>query len=149
MDVSNTVLKGERMRPAKYSVSVFLVMFLFIPWLSVSAETETATSQIGADGIQRVDVLAGSYFFNPNRIILKVNVPVELKLKKESGLVPHDITMKSPEAGMDFQVGLSTDPKVLSFIPKRTGTYPFYCSKKFLGESHREKGMQGTIEVIP
>lgn len=46
---------------------------------------------IDADGIQRVEVLAGSYYFDPNYIIVKVNVPVELKIRKESGITPHNI----------------------------------------------------------
>ncbi len=137
------------MRPARCFSAFFLIVFLAMPALSGAAETGPVTAEIGADGVQRVDVLAGSYFFNPNRIILKVNVPAEIRIKKDSGMVPHDITMQDPEAGMEFQVGLSSAPKTISFIPKETGTYPFYCSKKFLGESHREKGMQGTIEVVP
>jgi plastocyanin len=101
------------------------------------------------DGVQRADILGGSYYFTPNRIIVKVNVPVELKVKKESGIVPHNIAMKAPEAGIDFDVSMSDEPKVVKFTPTRVGTYPFYCSKRLWPfESHRDKGMKGVLEVV-
>ncbi|RII26668.1 MAG: quinol oxidase [Geobacter sp.] len=104
---------------------------------------------IGTDGIQHVDILGGGYFFRPNHIVVRVNVPVELRVRKEATYVPHDITMKAPEAGIDFSVSLGEEPKVVKFTPTRTGTYPFYCAKKLLFfESHREKGMEGVLDVV-
>ena len=76
-------------------------------------------------------------------------VLVELKVKKESGFVPHNIAMKAPEAGIEFEESLSSDPKTIRFTPTKTGSYPMYCSKKLLFfESHREKGMEGVLEVV-
>lgn len=104
---------------------------------------------IDNDGVQRVKLLGGSYFFDPNHIIVKVNVPVEIQVRKEAGIVPHDIVMKSPDAGMDFKESLETEPKTIRFTPSRIGRYPFYCDKKLLFfESHRKKGMEGIIEVV-
>ena len=104
---------------------------------------------VGEDGVQRVEVVGGGYFFNPDHIIVKVNVPVELKVRKESGLVPHNIVVKAPEAGIDFEVGLGSEPKSITFTPTRVGLYPFYCGKKLLFlASHREKGMEGVLEVV-
>jgi plastocyanin len=103
---------------------------------------------IDKDGVQRVEIVAGSYFFDPNHIIVKVNVPVELMVRKEGWFVPHNIVIKAPEAGIDFDVSLGTDPKTIRFTPTKAGIYPFYCSKKLLFfESHREKGMEGKLEV--
>jgi plastocyanin domain-containing protein len=114
----------------------------------LAAEQQKFVAPIDKDGIQRVDIVGGSYYFKPNYIILKVNVPVELKVRKEPGLTPHDLVIKAPEAGMQVKVELSTEPKVVTFTPTKTGKFPFYCDKKFLFfESHREKGMEGTIEV--
>jgi plastocyanin domain-containing protein len=107
------------------------------------------TATVDGDGVQRVEIVGGSYFFSPNHIIVKVDVPVELKVSKEAGIVPHDIVMKSPEAGMVFNVSLHEEPQVIRFTPSKTGRYPFYCDKQLLFfESHREKGMEGTIEVV-
>lgn len=110
---------------------------------------KTFTAVPGADGIQKVDILAGDYFFDPNLIIVKVNQPVELSIKKEGRIVPHVIAMKSPEAGMEFEESISREPKTIKFTPTKTGKYPFSCTKKppFL-KSHADRGMKGTIEVV-
>ncbi len=106
-------------------------------------------ASVDEDGIQRIEVLGGGYFYNPNYIIFKKDIPVELIIKKEPGIVPHNIVIKKPEAGMDIRESLSTKPKVIKFTPEKTGKYPFYCDKKLLFfKSHREKGMEGIIEVI-
>jgi plastocyanin len=57
--------------------------------------------------------------------------------------------MKSPDAGMEFDLSLREEPQTVRFTPTKTGVYPFYCGKKLLFfESHREKGMEGAIEVV-
>ena len=56
--------------------------------------------------------------------------------------------IKEPEAGIDINETLSTEPKTIKFVPKKNGKYPFYCDKKLLFfKSHRERGMEGVIEV--
>ena len=111
-------------------------------------EEEIFKAVIDKDGVQRVDIVGGTYFFKPNHIIVKVNVPVELKVRKDGWFVPHNIVIKAPEAGIDFDESISTDPKIIRFTPTKVGVYPFYCSKKLLFfESHREKGMEGKLEV--
>jgi hypothetical protein len=45
-----------------------------------------------------------------------------------------------------FAVATGEKPKD---VKTREGIYPFYCSRKLLFfESHREKGMEGTLEVV-
>jgi plastocyanin len=130
------------------AVAGLLVLFLLRS--GQAAEDKTFTATTGADGVQRVEVVGTSYSFQPNHIIVKANVPVELAVSKEGGLTPHDIEMKSPEAGMEFSTGLSTTPKTITFTPTKPGSYPFYCSKKApFSKSHRERGMEGVIEVVP
>jgi plastocyanin len=114
------------------------------------AERKEFTATVDKDGVQRVEVLGGSYFFDPNYIIVKVNVPVELKIRKESGMTPHNVVLHAPDAGMDIRLDLTTDPQIIRFTPTRAGEYEFYCDKSFLFfESHREKGMVGTLVVSP
>ena len=127
---------------------IILVILVILTIPALAAEKKEFVAAIGSDGIQHVEVLGGSYFFEPNYIVVKVNTPVELKVRKESGIIPHDFVLKAPEAGMDIQVDLKTEPTVVRFTPTKAGKYPFYCSKKppFL-ESHREKGMEGVLEV--
>ena len=124
-----------------------MLLFIFSPIVSL-AEKKQFVATVDKDGIQRIEVLAGEYFFDPNYIIVKVNVPVEIKIKKEPSLVPHTFVIKAPDAGMDIHESLSSEPKIIRFTPTKIGKYPFYCDKKFLFfESHREKGMEGIIEV--
>ncbi len=131
-----------------------LLGVLFLVSLAGAAEEKEKEkvfrATVDSDGVQRVEMVGGSYFFNPSHVIVKVGVPVELKVRKESGFVPHNIVAKSPEAGIEFDESLGSDPKTIRFTPTKTGTYPFYCSKKVIFfASHREKGMEGVIEVIP
>ena|SRR6266540_592421 len=130
----------------------FLILALVIftaTSVFASEPKEIFKATIDSDGVQRVDILGGSYFFKPDFIIVKVNVPVELKVRKESGVTPHNIKINAPEAGIDFKESLGSEPKIIRFVPTKTGKYPIICDKKLLFlASHREKGMEGTLEVI-
>lgn len=133
-------------------------LMMFIVALSIgtgyaaehSGEHHTVVATLGADGVQRIEMVGGSYFFDPDRLVVKVNVPVEITIRKEKGFVPHDIAMDVPDAGMKFNVELKTTPSVIRFTPTRTGTFPFACTKKLLFlKSHKDHGMKGEIEVVP
>jgi plastocyanin domain-containing protein len=103
---------------------------------------------VGQDGIQRVEMTGGSYYFDPAEIVVKVNVPVELIIKKVGG-APHSIALKAPEAGINFETSLGAEPKVIRFTPTKAGKYPFWCTKKApFSKSHREHGMEGMLEVV-
>jgi len=103
---------------------------------------------VGADGVQKVEITGGSYYFIPNDIVVKVNVPVELIVKKV-GSTPHSIALKAPEAGIDFDVSLSKEPKTIRFTPTKVGKYPFWCTKRApFSKSHKERGMEGVLEVV-
>ena len=121
---------------------------------SVGLGQETAKNKfvavIGPDGVQKVEITGGSYYFNPNDIVVKVNVPVELVVKKGGGSAPHSIYLKAPEAGIDFDVSLSNEPKTIKFTPTKVGTYPFWCTKRapLSSKSHKDRGMTGVLEVV-
>ena len=130
----------------RLSVLAILLIILFAN--IARSEEKKVVASIGADGVQRVEMVGGSYFFDPNDVIVKVNVPVEIKIRMESGIIPHDFVLKAPEAGMDVKVELREEPQTIRFTPTKVGEYPFYCDKKLLFfESHREKGMKGILEV--
>ena len=112
-------------------------------------ETIVYQATIAADGVQHVRIKGGGDFFKPDRVIVKVNVPVELTISLEEGLIPHTIVMQSPEAGISFDESLSSEAKHIRFTPTAIGKYPFYCKNKLLFfKSHREKGMEGVLEVV-
>ena len=103
-----------------------------------------------ADGVQRVRLVAGSYFFKPNHIVVKANVPVELTASRESGITPHDLVIRAEEAGINVKEDLAGAPKKIAFTANRPGKYAIYCSKKLpFMAGHREKGMEGILEVVP
>jgi heme/copper-type cytochrome/quinol oxidase subunit 2 len=107
-------------------------------------------STIGSDGVQHIEIIGGEYYFDPNYIVVKINTPVELKVKKATGYVAHDIEVKAPEAGIDFEVDLGKDWKSVTFTPSKVGKYEMICDKRFLWfKSHKDRGMDGYIEVVP
>ncbi len=117
---------------------------------SVNAQKKVFHATTSTDGVQRIEILGGDYFFDPDHIIVKANVPVEITIKKDSRIVPHNITIEAPNAGIEVSESLSRTLKVIRFTPTKPGKYTFYCTKKLLFfKTHREKGMEGVLEVRP
>ena len=117
---------------------------------SPQAPKETYVAKADPDGVQRVRLAAGSYFFRPNHIVVRVGVPVELVASREAGMTPHDLVIRAPESGVDVQQDLGTEPRSIRFTPTKPGRYAIHCSKKPpFGSSHRERGMEGVLEVVP
>jgi plastocyanin domain-containing protein len=114
------------------------------------AAQETVIASIDDDGVQRVRMIGGEYFFTPQRVIVKVNVPVELMLTKEAGVVPHSFVINAPEAGISVDEELYNEAKKVRFTPTAVGNFPYYCRHRLLFfKSHRDKGMEGELEVVP
>ncbi len=108
---------------------------------------ETTRAVMDKEGVQRVEVVAGSYWFRPDHIIVKTNAPVLLVVRKQSTVVPHTFVLHAPEAGISIDMSLSSEPKSVTFTPTRPGTYEYYCSESGLFGNHRAKGMEGVLEV--
>ena len=135
----------------RHGLTIVAVSILLCASLGYGQEPKEkrVVAAVGADGIQRVEVNAGSYYFDPNVIVVKVNVPVELTVKKAGGSTPHNIVLKAPEAGIDFSEALSTEPTRIQFTPTKVGKYPFECTHKLLFfKSHKDRGMHGVLEVV-
>ena len=126
----------------------FAVSFVAV-FAGAQDKTEAYTATVDKDGVQHISIIGGSYFFKPDRIVVKKNMPVELSVSLEPGIAPHSIVANAPDAGIVFDESLSSNPKIITFTAQATGEYSFYCKNKlpFL-PSHREKGMQGIIEVV-
>src|SRR3970040_1519538 len=93
---------------------------------------EVYQATIEADGVQHVRIEGGGYFFKPDRVIVKVDVPVELTVSVEKGLVPHTLVIQSPEAGISVDESLASDARNIRFTPTAVGKYPFYCRNTLL-----------------
>lgn len=135
---------GTDMRSTLVSLAVML-------GASIAMAQEPASPvKPDADGVQRITLTSGSYFFKPGRIVVKANVPVELLASRESGITPHNLVIQAPGAGVMVDQELAADPKKIAFTATKPGKYPFYCSKKLpFMAGHREKGMEGVLEVVP
>lgn len=104
---------------------------------------------IGSDGVRRVEMLAGSYFFQPDHLVVKADAPVEILVRKEAGMVPHTFVLRIPDEGIDIDQDLSADAKPVRFTIHQPGQYEFYCRNRLLFfESHRAKGMQAVTGVV-
>jgi heme/copper-type cytochrome/quinol oxidase subunit 2 len=96
-----------------------------------------------------IEVILDSYSITPDHIVVKVNEPVTLKVTNKATLIPHDLIIKAPEAGIDVAVNLGAGKSgEATFTPTRTGTYEMLCDKKLLFfKSHKDKGMHGMLVV--
>lgn len=131
----------------KYLVSVAGIFIIFLTD-SANGQKNIYIATVDSDGVQRIEVLAGEYFFDPGHIIVKANKPVEIKIKKEPSIVPHRFVMKVGETGIDIYEDIDTEPTIIKLPPLKAGKYLFYCDKKLLFfKSHMEQGMEGILEV--
>lgn len=118
---------------------VLAVLLCIAPLVALAAEPQV------------INVTLGDYKIKPNRIVVKVNQPVTLKVSNEDFLTPHDLIIKAPEAGIDIKVDLRGGKSgETTFTPTKPGTYKTFCDKKPpFGKSHEEKGMHGELVVEP
>jgi len=101
------------------------------------------------DGIQRATVILDSYSYTPSHLIVQSGKTVELLLTSITTLTPHNFILKTEGDGVSIERDVGAGRTVtVQFTPTKPGTYTFYCDKKLLFlPSHREKGMEGTLEV--
>lgn len=107
---------------------------------------EVYKAAVDRNGVQKIEMEGGDFYFKPNDIIVKVNVPVSITIRKGPDFDPHSIVLHAPEAGMDFDVELGKDAKTITFTPTKVGKYHFFCDEGAI-ITHREKGMEGFLVV--
>ena len=128
-------------------VTGLVLMYFFT--VSAYAEEKVYRAAIDSDGVQRVEIVGDSYSYDPNHIIVKAGVPVELTFRKIPGITPHNMIIHAPEAGIEIKVDMKSEPQTVTFTALKTGKFPIYCDKRFLFfKNHREKGMEGVLEVV-
>jgi plastocyanin len=138
------------MKPFGSTYLAWACLAVAVPAAAAEIQSETQVATVGEDGIQHVRIVGGDYFFKPDHVIVKINTPVELTLAKEHGMVPHTFVIEAPAAGMALDEKLDTEGRKVSFTPTVAGRFPFYCKNRLLFfKSHQDKGMRGTLEVIP
>jgi heme/copper-type cytochrome/quinol oxidase subunit 2 len=102
-----------------------------------------------ADGVQRGTVTLDSYSYTPNHLIVEARKPVELTLTSVATMTPHNFIIKDPEGSLSVEQDVSAGKTVtIIFTPTQPGIFPIYCDKRLWPfPSHRDKGMEGTLEV--
>lgn len=140
------LIQEAAMKPA---LPVLCALMLALPaYAGEERQEKVATAAVTQDQSQVVELLGDSYLFKPDRIAVKANVPVELKVRKAPGMVPHNFVIDAPRAGVRVKEDLGKEPKTIRVTFSTPGEYPFFCSKKPpFGKAHRERGMEGTIVV--
>jgi plastocyanin len=98
-----------------------------------------------------IEVTLGDYRYMPENIQLIVDQPVVLRLINVDSFTPHNFTLPDANDGLDVDVDILAGESVdIHLMPLVAGSHTFYCRNKFMFmDSHREKGMHGTLTVIP
>ena len=71
-----------------------LLLAAAVLFISAAASADEKTppkrfvAAIDKDGYQRVEMTGGEYYFDPAVVVVKVNVPVELTIRKTAGITP-------------------------------------------------------------
>ncbi len=104
---------------------------------------------VAADGVQRAAVTLDSYSYSPSHLIVEAGTPVELTLTSATTITPHNFIIKDPAGSLFVEQEVSAGKTVtITFTPIQPGTFPIYCDKRLWPmPSHRDKGMEGTLEV--
>ena len=106
---------------------------------------------VSADGVQRATIIVDSYSYSPNHVVVEVGKPVELTLVSVVTIVPHNFLISAPAAGLLVEQDVGPGKTVtVRLTPSQPGIFPFFCDKRLWPlPSHRDKGMEGVLEVMP
>jgi plastocyanin len=135
-----------------YVLAVRTGLLVLVPVITCAAAEPFAFEvPLDPDGIQRTVVEADSYEFIPRHLVVRAGKPVELTVKSVTVLVPHNFLIDDPKSGLAIREEISAGKTVMiTFTPTVPGSFAIYCDKKLLFfKSHREKGMEGVLEVRP
>lgn len=138
----------------KVSMVAMVGLSLAVGWAAAIAEEPSQASPpfvvpVGSDGVQRATVILDSYSYSPSHLVVQAGKPVELTLTSVTTITPHNFIIKDPAGSLSVEQDVSAGKTVtVTFTPTQPGTYPIYCDKRLWPmPSHRDKGMEGKLEV--
>jgi heme/copper-type cytochrome/quinol oxidase subunit 2 len=104
---------------------------------------------ISPDGVQRATVILDSYSYSPNHLVVESGKPVELTLTSRTTFIPHNFVMKELSAGLSIEQDVGAGKTIIAkLVPTQPGLFLFFCDKRLWPmPSHRDKGMEGLLEV--
>jgi plastocyanin len=106
---------------------------------------------LAATPTRSIAVKMGDYRFTPDEITVRAGETVQLQLTNTDSLTPHNFTLKAKNAGLNVDTDVSAGKtEAVDITPLVPGSYKFFCNKKLLlFKSHRDRGMEGTLNVTP
>lgn len=135
-DVMNTAIVNPR---CLIALLLFTLNLVASPWSAAATD----------DGAQKFAVELGDYRYHPDTIEVTTGGKVILELHNRDSITPHNFTLKDESVGLNIDTNVPAGKTVkVEFTAPAAGSYTFYCNKKLLFlESHRERGMKGTLMV--
>lgn len=110
------------------------------PEQSAATPVPTATDMADTGSeVKTFDVEAGSFYYKPNEIKVKVGDKVKINLTSVDMM--HDFNID--ELGVDMPIVKSGNSASVEFTASKAGTFEFYCS---VGK-HRANGQVGKLIV--
>lgn len=108
-------------------------------------------AEVAEDGIQRVTIVLDSYSYSPNHVFVEAGKRVELLLTSVTTLTPHNFVIHDSGSGVSVEQDVGAGKSVtVRFTPNYPGKVSFFCDKRLWPmASHREKGMEGLLDVTP
>lgn len=104
---------------------------------------------VSPDGVQRATVILDSYSYSPSHLVVEKGKPVELTLTSITTITPHNFIIKDSANSLSVEQDVGAGRTVMArFVPTQPGLFPFFCDKRLWPmPSHRDKGMEGLLEV--
>ncbi len=132
-----------------------MVGWLTVMLASIGRAADTPTLDlaiavpISPDGVQRATVILDSYSYSPNHLVVEKGKPVELNLTSITMITPHNFIIKGSAGSLSVEQDVGAGRTVVArFVPTQPGLFPFFCDKRLWPmPSHRDKGMEGILEV--
>jgi plastocyanin len=100
---------------------------------------ENADAVGGGEEVKTIAVTAVDVDFNPNRVVIPANQPVEIQLSN-TGSLEHNFVIDALDVRVDLPPGESRTVK----LEAPAGEYTYYCDKF----GHRSLGMEGTLQAV-
>ena len=137
-------------RPSR---TLAIVGLLTVTLVSIGHASDSLGSAIAVpispDGVQRATVILDSYSYSPNHLVVENGKPVELTLTSVTTITPHNFIIKDSTGSLSVEQDVGAGRTVMArFVPTQPGLFSFFCDKRLWPmPSHRDKGMEGLLEV--
>ena len=125
-------------------LAVVVVGFFLVrspkPSVQNAQNSTPATSSSTASPVKEINISAKEFAYTPSSVSVNVGETVKINLTND-GTTTHNLTIA--ELGVKTKDVNPGESDSVTFTPKTTGAYTFFCSI----DSHKDLGLQGTLEV--